>query len=144
MQIYKRFIYANYQHEEYSWKHSTGLIEYRELSKTVQIRCGIRAGLLTGVWYFKERDTNWRVKVTRGRHLLQDCAQKKTILRLKNIALLPLKLLKKIMGRSIKETFCFGSLFFQTGEKKVNPELKCPSINRLRRKKTTKSNDTFI
>ena len=37
--------------------------------------------------------------------------------------------------------------YFLTGEKKVNPELKCPSINQLKREKklnTRKNNDILI
>ena len=39
-----------------------------------------------------------------------------------------------------------GAFFFSflTGEKKVNPELKCPSINQLKRGETKKNNNTLI
>ena len=39
---------------------------------------------------------------------------------------------KKIIGRSVgRSAKLFIFILFSTGEKKVNPELKCPSMNHL-------------
>ena len=46
---------------------------------------------------------------------------------------------QKIMNRLVIKTFYFHFIFlfiFLTEEKTVNPELKCPSINQLKREKT--------
>ena len=49
---------------------------------------------------------------------------------------------KKGMGGLVGKTFYY---YFLTGEKKVNPQLRCPSINQLKRNKlsTRKNTDTL-